>query len=68
MNTDKNVGTPLMTKEAIMEVIGDQATFVKKAKLERMVLTKRREYMMVGMRVYIVVILGLIILSLLRII
>jgi hypothetical protein len=68
MNANKNVGAPVMTKDEIMGVIGDHATFAKKDKLERMVLSKKGEYLMVGMRVYIVVILSLIILSLLKII
>jgi hypothetical protein len=68
MNANKNVETAPMTKDEVMGVIGDHATFAKKEKLERMVLTKRGEYLMIGMRIYIVVILGLIALSLLKII
>jgi hypothetical protein len=55
-----------MTKREIIKEIGDQATFVKKEKLERMVLTKRARYLMIGMRIYIVALLTVIILSLLR--
>ena len=57
-----------MTKEEIIGVIGDHATFVKKEKLARMVLTKKQEYLMVGLRIYIVAILGVIILSILGVV
>ncbi len=57
-----------MTKEEIIGVIGDHVTFVKKEKLSRMVLTKKETYVMIGLRIYIVGILGVLILSLLGVI
>ena len=57
-----------MTKEEIISVIGDQATFVKKEKLSRKVLTKKEEYLMIGLRIYIVALIGVIILSILGVI
>ncbi len=68
MNPNQNLEKTLMTKSEIMKVIGDHATFVKKEKLDRMKLTKRQEYLMMGLRIYIVMILGVIVLSLLGII
>ncbi|MCL5419381.1 MAG: hypothetical protein M1354_00685 [Candidatus Marsarchaeota archaeon] len=66
MNANQNMEMASMTKREIIKEIGDQATFVKKEKLERMVLTKRARYLMIGMRIYIVALLTVIILSLLR--
>ena len=66
MNANQNMEMASMTKREIIKEIGDQATFVKKEKLERMVLTKRTRYLMIGMRIYIVALLTVIILSLLR--
>ena len=63
-----NLGNGLMTKEEIIGVIGDHATFVKKGKLSRMALTKKEEYLMIGLRIYILGILGVIVLSLLGVI
>ena len=68
MNANQNLETTTMTKREIVREIGDQATFVKKKKLERMVLTKRGEYLMVGLRLYIIALLGAIVMSLLGII
>ncbi len=68
MNTYQNLEMANITKRQIVKEIGDQATFVKKKKLERMVLTKRRKYLMIGMRIYIVALLIVILLSLLGII
>lgn len=67
MNAYQNLGKT-MTKEEIIGVIGDHATFVKKGKLSHMVLTKKEEYLMIGMRIYIVGILSIITLSLLGVI
>jgi hypothetical protein len=68
MNTYQNLEMTNITKRQIVKEIGDQATFVKKKKLERMVLTKRGKYLMIGMRIYIVALLIVILLSLLGII
>jgi hypothetical protein len=59
MSTNQNVNVNL-TRSEILRVIGDHATFAKKEKLERMVLSKREEYLMIGLRVYIVAILVII--------
>ena len=67
MNANHELKTT-MTKEEIIGVIGDHATFVKKEKLGRMVLTKKEEYLMVGLRIYIVAILSVIILSILGVV
>lgn len=68
MSEYQNIGKNLMTKEEIISVIGDQATFVKKEKLSRKVLTKKEEYLMIGLRIYIVALIGVIILSILGVI
>lgn len=68
MGAYQNIGKNLMTKEEIISVIGDQATFVKKEKLSRKVLTKKEEYLMIGLRIYIVALIGVIILSILGVI
>ncbi len=68
MNTNQNLEMANITKREIIKEIGDRATFVKKKKLERMVLTKRAGYLMIGMRIYIVVILIVLSLGLLGII
>jgi hypothetical protein len=68
MSAYQNIGKNLMTKEEIISVIGDQATFVKKEKLSRKVLTKKEEYLMIGLRIYIVALIGVIILSILGVI
>ena len=68
MNPNQNLETTLMTKSEIMKVIGDHATFVKKEKLGRMELSRRQEYLMMGLRIYIVAILGVIVLSLIGVI
>ncbi|MCL4365150.1 hypothetical protein M1590_02390 [Candidatus Marsarchaeota archaeon] len=67
MNANNELKT-MMTKEEIIGVIGDHATFVKKEKLDRMVLTKKEEYLMAGLRIYIIVILSVIILSILGVV
>ena len=67
MNTD-HAAAPHMTKREIIREIGDQATFVKKEKLARMILTKKQEYLMMGLRIYIVALLAVITLSLLGVI
>ena len=68
MNANQNLEIVNITKRQIVKEIGDHATFVKKKKLERMVLTKREEYLMIGMRIYIVALIAVISLSLLGII
>ena len=68
MNANQNLEMANITKRQIVREIGDQATFVKKKKLERMALTKKEEYLMIGMRIYIVALLIVIVLSLLGII
>lgn len=68
MNANQNLEMASITKGQIVREIGDQATFVKKRKLERMVLSKRRRYLMIGMRIYIVTLLIVILLGLLGII
>ncbi len=68
MSAYQSLGKNLMTKEEIIEVIGDHATFVKKEKLSLRVLTKKEKYLMIGLRIYIVAIIGVIILSLLGVI
>ena len=68
MNANQDLKIVNITKRQIVKEIGDQATFVKKKKLERMALTKREEYLMIGMRIYIVALLIVIVLSLLGII
>ncbi len=68
MNANQNLEMANITKREIIKEIGNHATFVKKKKLERMVLTKRAEYLMIGMRIYIVVILIVLSLGLLGII
>lgn len=68
MNANQNLEIVNITKRQIVREIGDQATFVKKKKLERKLLTRREEYLMVGMRVYIVALIIVILLSLLGII
>ena len=68
MGAYQNIGKNLMTKEEIISVIGDQATFVKKEKLSRKVLTKKEEYLMIGLRIYIVALIGVIVLSILGVI
>lgn len=68
MSAYQNIGKNLMTKEEIISVIGDQATFVKKEKLSRKVLTKKEEYLMIGLRIYVVALIGVIILSILGVI
>jgi hypothetical protein len=65
MNVNQNPEMNLMTKREITRVIGDHATFAKKEKLNRMALTKGQEYLMMGLRIYIVAILGVIVLCLL---
>ncbi len=65
MNANQNLEMANITKRQIVKEIGDQATFVKKKKLERMALTKKEEYLMIGMRIYIVALLIVILLSLL---
>ena len=64
MNIDPKLEMAPLTKREIIREIGDQATFVKKAKLERMVLTKKEKYLMIGLRVYIVALIAVIILNL----
>ena len=68
MNANQDLEIVSITKRQIVREIGDQATFVKKKKLERKSLTRKEEYLMVGMRVYIVALLIVILLSLLGII
>jgi hypothetical protein len=68
MNMNQNLEMANITKEEIIKEIGNHATFVKKKKLERMVLTTRMEYLMIGMRIYIVVILIVLSMGLLGII
>ncbi len=68
MNADHKLKTTMMTEEEIIGVIGDHATFVKKEKLCRMTLTKKEKYLMIGLRIYIVAILGVIILSMLGVV
>ncbi len=68
MNANQNLEMVHITKREIVKEIGDQATFVKKKKLERMILTKRERYLMIGMRIYIVALILVILLSLLGII
>jgi hypothetical protein len=65
MNVNQNLEMTHITKRDIVKEIGDQATFVKKKKLERMVLTKKGRYLMIGMRIYIVVLIIVILLSML---
>ncbi|MCL5100915.1 MAG: hypothetical protein M1122_03105 [Candidatus Marsarchaeota archaeon] len=57
-----------MTKRNMVRVIGDHATFVKKETLYKMKITKKMEYLMLVMRIYIIAITLVIILSLLKII
>ena len=68
MNANQNLETMHITKREIVREIGDQATFVKKKKLERMMLTNRERYLMIGMRIYIVALILVILLGLLGII
>ena len=68
MNANQNLEMVHITKREIVKEIGDQATFVKKKKLERMILTKRERYIMIGMRIYIVALILVMLLSLLGII
>jgi hypothetical protein len=68
MNQNQNLEVVNITKRDIVKEIGDQATFVKRKKLERMTLTKKERYLMISMRIYIVALLTVIILSLLKII
>lgn len=68
MNANQNFEMANITKRQIVREIGDQATFVKKNKLEYMVLTKRGKYLMIGMRIYILALLVVILLSLVGII
>ncbi len=68
MNANQNLEMVHITKREIVKEIGDQATFVKKKKLERMILTKRERYLMIGMRIYIVALILVMLLSLLGII
>jgi hypothetical protein len=65
MNANQNLEMVHITKREIVKEIGDQATFVKKKKLERMILTKRERYLMIGMRIYIVALILVMLLSLL---
>ena len=68
MNINQKLEIAPLTKREIIREIGDHATFVKKAKLKRMVLTKREEYLMIGLRVYIIALITVIILNLVGII
>lgn len=68
MNANQSIEMAPMTKREIVREIGDQATFVKKNRLERMALTKKQKYVLIGMRVYILALLVVISLSLLGII
>lgn len=66
--SSQNFENRTMTKEEIISVIGNHATFASREKLAPMELTKKRRYLMVGLRVYIIAMLGAIVLSILGLI
>lgn len=67
MNKSQEAASKL-TKRQILAIIGDEATFAKRKRLPRMKLTRKMEFLMFAMRIYIIIILIVIILSLLGII
>ncbi len=57
-----------LTRKQVIGIIGDQASFVRKMPLPKMALTRKMEFLMLSMRIYIIVILIIIVLSVFHII